>query len=95
MDTFISVHSSEADPDTLQRMLADSADADSADADSAEYELASVFRRLLLTRLSLIAFVVWVLSWPAHVLPHVALWVALTIVALAVVLTAPPPQTTT
>ena len=85
METYISVHSSEADPEALQRML----------ADNAEYELASLFRKLLLTRLSLIAFVVWVLSWPAHVLPHVALWVALAIVALAVVLTAPPPQSAT
>ena len=84
METYISVHSSEADPEALQRML----------ADNAEYELASLFRKLLLTRLSLIAFVVWVLSWPAHVLPHVALWVALAIVALAVVLTSPAPQST-
>jgi hypothetical protein len=85
MDTSTSVHASDVDPDTLRQML----------AEQAAYEQAKVFRTLLLRRLALIAFVVWVLSWPAHVLPHIALWVALAIVALAVVLTAPPPQSTT
>jgi hypothetical protein len=77
MESFSSVRSSDADPDTLQQML----------ADGTEYEQASVFRRLLLRRLALIAFVVWVLSWPTHLLPHIALWVALAIVALAALVT--------
>ena len=79
MERFTSIHSSEIDPATLRQVL----------ADYAEYEQAKVFRKLLLTRLSLIAFVVGVLSWPAHLLPHIALWVALAIVALAAVLTSP------
>lgn len=81
METFTSVHSSNADPDALQQLL----------AAYAEYEQATVFRKRLLTRLAIIAFVVWVLSWPAHVLPHIALWVALAIVALAAVVTSPSP----
>jgi hypothetical protein len=84
METSTSVHASDVDPDTLRQML----------AEQAAYEQAKVFRNLLLRRLGLIALVVWVLSWPAHLLPHIALWVALAIVALAVVLTAPPPQST-
>ena len=84
MDTSLSVHASEVDPDTLRQML----------AEQAAYEQATLFRNLLLRRLALIALVVWVLSWPAHVLPHVALWVALGIVALAVVFTAPSQSTT-
>jgi hypothetical protein len=77
MENFSSVHSSDADPDTLQRVL----------ADDAEYEQASVFRTLVLRRLGLIAFVVWALSWPIHLLPHIALLVALAIVALAALVT--------
>ena len=84
MDISTSVHASDVDPDTLRQML----------AEQAASEQAKVFRNLLLRRLGLIALVVWVLSWPAHLLPHIALWVALAIVALAVVLTAPPPQST-
>jgi hypothetical protein len=77
MENFSSIHSSDADPDALRQML----------ADNAEYEQASVFRTLVLKRLGLIAFVVWILSWPVHVLPHIALWVALAIVALAALVT--------
>ena len=77
MENFSSVHSSDADPEALQRML----------ADDAESEQAGVFRKLVLRRLALIAFVVWVLSWPAHLLPHIALWVALAIVGLAALVT--------
>jgi len=84
METSTSVHASDVDPDTLRQML----------AEQAAYEQAKVFRNLLLRRLGLIALVVWVLSWPAHLLPHIALWVALAIVALAVILTLPPRQST-
>lgn len=81
METFTSIHSSDVDPATLRRVL----------ADYVEYEQLKVFRKLLLTRLSLIAFVVWALSWPAHLLPRVALWVALALVALAALVTRPIP----
>jgi len=80
MENFSSVHSSDADPAALQRLL----------ADYAPDEQAEVFRTLVLRRLAVIAFVVWILSWPAHLLPHIALWVALAIVAPAAVLTSPP-----
>ena len=76
----MSIHSSDVDPERLRRTL----------AEYAEYEQAKVFRKLVLTRLATIAFVVWILSWPAHLLPHIALWVALAIVALAAFLTSPP-----
>ena len=81
METFTSVHASDVDPATLGRVL----------ADYAEYEQARVFRRLVLTRLSLITVVVWFLSWRVHLLPHVALWVALAIVAFAAFFTSPTP----
>jgi len=84
MDTSTSVHASDVDPDTLRQML----------AEQAACEQARVFRNLLLGRLGLIALIVWVLSWPAHLLPHIALWVALAIVALAVVFTSPSQSTT-
>jgi len=80
----VPVHASNVDPVVLQRML----------ASSTEPEQAGVFRKLLLRRLTALAFVVWVLSWPAHLLPHIALWVALAILALAIVLTSPPQSTT-
>ena len=81
METFTSIHSSDVDPKTLRRTL----------ADYAEYEELRVFRRLLLTRLGLIAVVVCILSWPIHLLPHVAIWVAVAVVALAAILTSPTP----
>lgn len=77
METFSSVHSSGADPEALRRML----------ADHAGHEPASVFRALLLPRLARVAFVVWILGWPIHLIPHAALWVALAILALAAMLT--------
>ena len=81
METFRSVHASDVDPATLERLL----------AEYAEYEESRVFRRLVLTRLSLIAVAVWFLSWRVHLLPHVALWVALAMVAFAAFFTSPTP----
>ena len=81
METFTSVHSSDVDPATLRRVL----------ADYAEYEQARVFRKLLLTRLALIAVAVWFLSWRVHLLPHIALWVAMAIIAFAAFFTSPTP----
>ena len=81
MPTYMSIHSADMDPEGLRRTL----------AEYAEYEQARAFRKLLLRRLAIIAFVVWILNWPAHLLPHIALWVALAIVALAAFLTSPTP----
>ena len=81
MNTFVSIRSSEVDRATLRQVL----------AECIEYERAKTFRRLLLTRLGCIAGAVWILSWPVHLLPHMALYVALAIVALAAVLSAPIP----
>lgn len=77
----MSIHSSEVDRDTLREIL----------AENAAYEQARVFRSRLLRRLGLIAFVVWVLSWPTHLLPHIALWIMLAIVAAAAFFTSTTP----
>ena len=81
MPTYVSIHSSDIDPEGLRRTL----------AEFAKYEQMRAFRKLLLRRLAVIAFVVWILSWPAHLLPHIALWVALAIVVLAAFLISPTP----
>ena len=83
METFRTIHSSDVDPELLEKTL----------AEYLAHEQARVFRKLLLTRLACIALVVWILAWPAHVLPHIALWVALAIVAPAAFLTSPIPPT--
>lgn len=58
------LHSSDVDPDQLQRLVAEQIAQDQARA----------FRRYFLTRLGLVAAVVWLFSWPIHLLPHTVLW---------------------
>ena len=73
------VHSSDLDPDRLRRVLADQIAQDQARG----------FRRYFLTRLALIAFCVWLFSWPIPLLPHTVLWSLVASAALAVGLMSP------
>jgi uncharacterized membrane protein len=63
-------------------------------SESVEYQQAKALRRYFLTRLGLIALVVWLLSWPIHLLPHTVLWVLFAIAALIGFLVSPPPPAT-
>ena len=80
MDELRPAHSRGLDPETLRQLL----------AEDAEREQAAEFRRFFITRLALMAFAVWLLSWPIHLLPHTVLWVFLAIVALLIGLTSTP-----
>ena len=73
------LHSSDSDPDNLRRLLADRIAQDQARG----------FRRYFVTRLTLLAAAVWLLSWPIHLLPHTLLWALLATMALAIGLMSP------
>ena len=73
------VHSSDLDPDRLRRLVAEQIAQDQA----------RQFRRYFLTRLTLLAVAVWLLSWPVHLLPHTVLWALLATMALAIGLMSP------
>jgi hypothetical protein len=73
------LHSSDADPDSLRRMIADQIAQDQA----------REFRRYFLTRLAVIGAAVWLLSWPIHLLPHTVLWALVASAAFAIGLMSP------
>jgi hypothetical protein len=74
------VHSSDVEPDRLRRMLADQIAQDQARG----------FRRYFVTRLALVAFGVWLFSWPIPLLPHTVLWALVASAALGIGLMSPP-----
>lgn len=74
------VHSSDVEPDRLRRMLADQIAQDQARG----------FRRYFVTRLALIAFGVWLFSWPIPLLPHTVLWALVASAAFGIGLMSPP-----
>ena len=59
-------------------------------SDCVAYQQTRAFRRFFLIRLGLIAIVVWLLSWPTHVLPHTVLWGVFATASLAIGLTSSP-----
>lgn len=73
------LHSSDFEPEKLRYLLARQAAEDEARG----------FRRYFLTRIGIVVFVVWLLSWPIHALPHTVLWSMLATAALVVGLTSP------
>ncbi len=81
MDEFRSVHSADLESEALRQLL----------AEHVEHEQAVELRRFFMTRLALIAFAVWLLSWPIHLLPHTVLWALLAIAALMIGLTSTSP----
>jgi len=74
------VHSSDLDPDELRHLLADRIAQDQA----------RDFRWYFVKRLAGIAAVVWLLSWPVHLLPHTVVWSLLAAGAFAYGLMSPP-----
>lgn len=81
MDDFAVVHSSDFEPDRLQRVI----------ADRIAQEQTREFRRFFLTRLGLLVAAAWLLSWPVHLLPHTVVWALLATAALVIGLTSPSP----
>jgi hypothetical protein len=79
MDDFDVLRSSEVEPNTLQRLLADHL---------AEQQVRD-FRRFFLVRLALIIAAAWLFSWPVHLLPHTVVWGLLATTALVIGLTWP------
>jgi hypothetical protein len=80
MDDFFAVHSSDNDPDELQRLL----------AERIAQEQVRQFRRFILTCFAVVMGVAWLLSWPVHLLPHTVLWSLLATAAFVIGLTCPP-----
>jgi len=76
----MNVHSSDLEPDQLRRLLADQIAQDEAHG----------VRAYFLKRLAGVAVVVWVLSWPLHVLPRTVLWSLLAAAVFAFGLMSPP-----
>ena len=73
------LHSSDVEPDRLRRMIAEQIAQDQA----------REFRRYFLTRFAIVASVVWLLSWPIHLLPHTVLWALAASAAFAIGLMSP------
>ena len=79
MDDSSALHSSDPEPDPLQRFLADRVAEDQARG----------FRRFFLTRLAVVVAAAWLFSWPVHVLPHTVVWTLLATAALLIGLMSP------
>jgi|SoiMethySBSTD1v2_1073268.scaffolds.fasta_scaffold3032386_2 Flp pilus assembly protein TadB len=74
MDDFFVVHSSDNDPDELQRLLAERI---------AQQQIRE-FRRVILTCFAAVMAIAWLLSWPLHLLPHTVLWSLLATAAFVI-----------
>jgi hypothetical protein len=74
------LHSSDVEPDSLRRLLAEQIAQDQA----------REFRRYFLTRLVVAVAATWLFSWPIHLLPHTVLWSLLASAALGIGLMSPP-----
>jgi hypothetical protein len=64
MEHDVVVHSSQVEPDRLNRLIADQIARDQIQR----------FRRYFLVRLGVVAAALWVLAWPIPLLPHTLLW---------------------
>ena len=74
------VHSKDLVPERLRQLLADYIANDEA----------SQFRRYFFTRFAVVAVVVWLLSWPIHLLPKTLLWSLLAAAVFGYGLMSPP-----
>lgn len=79
MENFL-VHSSEVEPDELQRLI----------ADRIAQEQVREFRRFIVGWFAIVIAGAWLLSWPVHLLPHTVLWSLLAIAAFVIGLMCPP-----
>ena len=79
MEDFSVLHSSDVEPERLERLL----------ANHIAEQQAHEFRRFFLIRLALIVAGAWLLSWPVHLLPHTVLWALLAVASLVIGLTWP------
>ena len=80
MDDFFLVHSSDVEPEELQRIL----------ADRIAQEQVRDFRRFVLGWFAIVIGGAWILSWPVHLLPHTVLWSLLATGAFVIGLMCPP-----
>jgi len=74
------VHSSQIEPDHLNRLIADRIARDQIRR----------FRRYFLVRLGVVAAALWVLAWPIPLLPHTLFWSLLATAVFVIGLMSPP-----